>query len=178
MTPLPPWTPFARATYPEEVIAKARAAFGDDVSRALEQAEVWRNSRFQVAVRRGAPNGFDVAMTWLSIKTLHPPHHRHDWRELQRVKNELCGPDCEALELYPDESRLHDTADQFHLWVFPAGVLIPIGFAGRHVTEGEVPGSGTQRPFDPRPSDVQDSMSRARSHPFTPWIVNVIEGIS
>jgi hypothetical protein len=36
----------------------------------------------------------------------------HDWRDLQRIKNQLVGPECEAVELYPAESRKVDTANQ------------------------------------------------------------------
>src|SRR5262249_13701026 len=41
----------------------------------------------------------------------------HDWRDLQRVKNDICGPEAEACEIYPAESRLCDRANTYHLWV-------------------------------------------------------------
>ena len=59
----------------------------------------------------------------------------HDWRHLQRIKNELCGPEREGVELYPAESRLVDTNNQYHLWVAPKGMSLPIGYAGRDVSE-------------------------------------------
>jgi hypothetical protein len=37
----------------------------------------------------------------------------HDWRELQRIKNEIVGDEIEAVELYPAESRLLDTANWY-----------------------------------------------------------------
>ena len=85
----------------------------------------------------------------------------HDWRDLQRIKNELVGPEFEAVELYPAESRMVDGANQFHLWVIidPA-VRFPFGFAERLVSEN--PGEGAvQRPFEPdnRPADA-DTVSR------------------
>ena len=61
-----------------------------------------------------------------------------DWRHFQRIKNELCGPEREGVELYPAESRLIDTANQFHIWVLPEGERFPVGYAaGRHVTGPE-----------------------------------------
>lgn len=54
---------------------------------------------------------------------VHLDISRHDgqpickWRDLQQIKNELVGPECEAVNLFPAESRLVDTAHQYHLWV-------------------------------------------------------------
>jgi len=54
---------------------------------------------------------------------------RHDWRDFQRIKNQLCGPEWEALELYPAESRLIDPSNYYLLWCAPK---IPIGmYEGR-----------------------------------------------
>lgn len=61
----------------------------------------------------------------------------HDWRVLQRVKNELAGPEAEAVELYPRESRLVDTANSYWLWVAPAGVEFSFGFEERAVDYDE-----------------------------------------
>lgn len=76
---------------------------------------------------------------------LHPPFihldiMRHDggdcknWRELQQIKNEIVGPEHEAVELFPAESRLVDTANQYHLWVHVSSDFrFPFGFAERMV---------------------------------------------
>jgi len=37
-----------------------------------------------------------------------------DWRDLQRIKNELVGAEREAVELYPQESRLMDMSNTTH----------------------------------------------------------------
>jgi hypothetical protein len=54
------------------------------------------------------------------------------------------------MEIYPAESRLVDTANQFHLWVLAPGVQVPIGFFdGRLVNDNESPGlSAKQRPYE------------------------------
>ena len=39
----------------------------------------------------------------------------HDWRDFQRIKNQLAGDDYEGVEIYPAESRKIDTANQYHL---------------------------------------------------------------
>lgn len=41
----------------------------------------------------------------------------HSWAEFQEIKNMLVGPEHEAMELYPAESRLVDMAHQYHAWV-------------------------------------------------------------
>lgn len=56
----------------------------------------------------------------------------HDWADLQEIKNDLFGPEFEAIEIYPSEKRVVDAANQYHLWVFGAG-MIPVGFADRAI---------------------------------------------
>ena len=69
-----------------------------------------------------------IGYTHLSIRSIDNDHLAHDWRDLMRIKNELIGPDREAIELYPSMERIHDTANQFHLWVLPEGMLQPVGW--------------------------------------------------
>lgn len=58
-----------------------------------------------------------------SMPFIHLNIHRHDggscknWRHFQEIKNELVGPQYEAVELFPAESRLVDTSNEYHLWV-------------------------------------------------------------
>ena len=63
---------------------------------------------------------------------------RHDWRDFQRIKNELVDPEAEAVELFPAESRLVDTANHYHVWVFPT-YRFPFGMQVREVS-GPIPG--------------------------------------
>lgn len=52
-----------------------------------------------------------------------------DWQPLQDIKNELLGPECEGLELYPAESRVINTATKRHLWCCVVeGYRFPIGW--------------------------------------------------
>lgn len=43
------------------------------------------------------------------------------WRLLQDIKNAVAGPDRTAIEVYPPESEVTDTANMYHLWVFVEG---------------------------------------------------------
>jgi hypothetical protein len=57
-----------------------------------------------------------------------------NWREFQQIKNELVGAEHEAVELFPAESRLVDTANQYHLWVVAnPSYRFPLGFRERFV---------------------------------------------
>ena len=145
------WTPFARCT-----------VWTDGTGAKIEipaSAVVLRNNIYTVHVE-----GCDVPapmgpVAWLSIKR-NDRQTIHDWRELQRIKNEIMGEECEAVEIYPAESRVHDTANQYHLWCFAPGYQLPFGYAGRFVADeknkpGTAGANAKQRPFsdDDKPDD-------------------------
>lgn len=111
--------------------------------------DIYRNDTYQVIVRDDEPEsnvGQWPKMIHLSIKRLDR-EPIHDWRDLQQIKNELVGAEHEAVELYPAESRLTDSANQYHLWVLAdKEVRFPFGFQDRLV--GDVTfGKAKQRPF-------------------------------
>ncbi len=95
----------------------------------IYQVNVQRNEKADYMVREPSMKG---KMTYLSIKRLDKKSI-HDWRHLQEIKNELCGEDCEAIEIYPVEKRLVDTANQYHLFVFPKGYFVGFGWTKRSV---------------------------------------------
>lgn len=68
----------------------------------------------------------------------------HEWAHFQQIKNELAGPECEAIELYPAESRLVNTSHEYHLWVCAdAAYRFPVGFHQRFVCEQPLPTGAT-----------------------------------
>lgn len=71
-----------------------------------------------------------------------------DWRHFQAIKNEVAGPEREAVEIFPPESQLVDAANEYHLWVLPEGMLAPVGFYDRAVLPGGEFGKGRQREFE------------------------------
>jgi hypothetical protein len=108
--------------------------------------EVWRNDKYQVAVRRDIVLPNWPKMIHLSIKLI-TKEPIHDWRDLQHIKNEIIGCENEAVELYPAESRLVDTANQYHLWVLADPEdRFPFGFNER-LTTPISHGTAKQRPF-------------------------------
>ncbi len=60
--------------------------------------------------------------------TRHPgadDRRPRSWSDLQRIKNELAGPERVAVEVFPAQSQLIDQADVYHLWVLPDGMQLP-----------------------------------------------------
>lgn len=51
----------------------------------------------------------------------------HDWYELWKVKNDVCGLQRVAVEVYPAAARLVDAQHAYHLWVLPEGFELPFG---------------------------------------------------
>jgi hypothetical protein len=117
--------------------AKVRAAIDEELSWP-----VFKNWLYQVSVRKTPTNferedgsGVVVNLVHLSIKRIDKKPVR-DWRDLQRIKNQLLGEECEAMELFPAESRLVDTANQYHLWGYDdPGLRAPFGFPGPRVVD-------------------------------------------
>ena len=77
---------------------------------------------------------------WLSIRmhgdNFYGENYLCDWRDFQAIKNDLCGEHLQGVEIYPQEDVLHDTANVFHLWVFPEGIRLPLGWGVRDVEDG------------------------------------------
>lgn len=139
LRPLVPWTPFEDAAMPD-----------DPVLRAEGFHAVKKNSRYTVWIRR--PANSQGPLIHLSIKR-NDKNPMHDWRDLQRIKNEILGPEEEAVELYPAESRLVDSANQYHLWSFK-GMRVPFGYTERVVMEHDGLNGAKQREFEQKPTDT------------------------
>lgn len=108
-----------------------REAFIAETERRIRPLRTFKNSLYVVHSAYTPPFTPDF---------IHLVIRRHDgapcvsWRHFQQIKNELVGTECEAVELFPAESRLVDTANDYHLWVYadPAS-RFPIGWSHRIV---------------------------------------------
>lgn len=148
--PVPrPWVPMQPATpiqktpaELERMVAQLRAEGHDDATigliQELNSREMWRNDRYVVMVDRDPGGGW---VTTLSIRRDDRKPIR-DWRHFQQIKNDIAGLDVEALELFPADDRLVDTANQYWLWCLPPGQRAPFGFKDRRVG-----GSSAAAPF-------------------------------
>lgn len=112
----------------------------------IKTEKVWLNNLYQVNIAPVEQQDGWPPMLHVSIKRRDKAPIR-DWRVLQQIKNLLVGPENEAIELYPAESRLVDTANQYHLWALSTpGNRFPIGWMERLV-DGQSSGGAVQRPF-------------------------------
>ena len=101
--------------------------------KELLKDEIWVNNLYQVNVDRT-----DKHWTHLSIKRLGKETLQGSaWQHFQWIKNQLVGEEYEGVELYPAESRLINTANQYHIWVmkhpFPEA-FVPCGWNEGRVT--------------------------------------------
>lgn len=109
----------------EELVARNRE---EKVFRSRD----WQDMDLPVPGRDGWP-----AMLHLNCRRANR-EPCHDWRELQLIKNILVGQEHEAVELYQAETRLTDTANNYHLWVLASPTdRFPFGFTDRAVWTAE-----------------------------------------
>jgi hypothetical protein len=124
---------------------------------------VAQNNLYTVDVNVGEAALAAREVIWLSIRRRERARLPRDWRDLQRIKAEIVGPEHEAVEIFPAESRLVDSADQFHLWVIPRPLYrddegrmmncFPFGWSQRFVKTQEetrklLDSNQTNRKFD------------------------------
>lgn len=108
------WVPLREAIslrgHPE--VAASRAAYADQAQLASWEANTryFVNDIYQVSATR-----MTDGWIWLNIRRRDGRVIFRDWRHFQRIKNEILGPECEAVELYPAESRLVDTSNKYVL---------------------------------------------------------------
>jgi hypothetical protein len=160
----PKWTPFIEATW----LAHH--------SRVGEK--IFLNSRYQVAVYPPA-SAKASAEGWPRVVHLCFKHVHNiaitDFRDFQRIKNELVDPAAFAFQIYPDEAHLVDGANQYHLWALvPDGYpdvevpaedwpCLPYGFFDGRVVTDVAPSGGRQRTFETPPDTLKEDRKRAEN---------------
>mgnify|MGYP003111179441 FL=1 len=101
------------------------------VKDIVDSQKIYTNDKYQVAVTDDPSS--DVIH--LSIKR-HDRGVMKDWRDFQEIKNQLVGEENEGVELYPAESRLVDSANQYHIWVVrDPSFKFNFGYKERYVTD-------------------------------------------
>jgi hypothetical protein len=99
--------------------------------------EIYCNDIYQVMIERKGP------FIHLCIRR-HDGQPYKDWKAHQQIKSEIIGPEYEAVELFPAESRLVDLKNEYHLWVHPNPTYrFPFGLTpNRGVMENPLPLGG------------------------------------
>src|SRR5579864_9111194 len=80
-----------------------------DDARAI-WSEAYANNLYGVTVVRIDGHVYQITIT------PHDGTRGHIWADFQRIKDQIAGPDVEAVELYPAQSRLVDAGPGYHLW--------------------------------------------------------------
>lgn len=114
----PDWYRDQRLADTTEMVRAQHPDVTDAQVAALMPAETWGNDRYTVNVHYldGDRDGFVEVGVHNHKRTPHVP-----WRHLQQIKNEVLGPDREAVQLFPAEDRLVDTANEYWIYVYPVG---------------------------------------------------------
>ena len=136
-----------------QVMEQVRVTFpGVPVEEIKVPAEVWGSSQYTVTVHYLDDNrdGFVEVGIHNYHRTTHVP-----WRHVQQIKNEVFGPDREAVQLFPAEDRLVDAANEYWIYVYPTGTApmrergVKLGMdRGRQVTY-DMPPMGKARQAPP-----------------------------
>jgi hypothetical protein len=115
--------------YPYLSEAGARAKVEEDAKKC----EYWINSIYQVQVEKNEGN----KTAWINIRRRDGRVIVRDWQHFQKIKNAVIGEECEAVELYPAESRKVDNAHRYHLYAsIDPQYRFPFGMQHRDVAEG------------------------------------------
>jgi hypothetical protein len=146
------WKPLVKLRHDQkirriEVVRETMAHYGVDEAEAIAmldaeeaKSEFYINELYQCQTQ---PTGPDGEMIHICIRR-RDGAAIFDWRHMQQIKNELAGPQREAIQLFPAEDRKVDTSNKYHLWVLPEGArLNAVGWKDRDVQYEErrdVPG--------------------------------------
>lgn len=92
-------------------------------------------------IRRFYANGthsvqlYQIETEWGPVEHLivrrHDERPERSWSTMQRIKNEICGRELTAIEVYPPDGAVVDQANLYHLWVLPQGFKLPFGLDRR-----------------------------------------------
>lgn len=145
------WRPMTRGDVNPRYM---ETVYPDGLPETVTLVEVWANDEYEATVERSS-----TGWAYITMKR-YDRHAIRDWRHLQSIKNETCGPEREAFEIFPAESRLMDTSNQYHLWVLPEGESISFGPTDRAVcTASEIRAFNDQTGGRARQRDWQPGLS-------------------
>jgi hypothetical protein len=105
------WDEFKDVT--EEAISKSIAVNGGRVSDFPNQ--VFKNNLYIVQQFNNVNRFGRIYTKFMIRRSDSEPIEK--FYTLQRIKNEICGEDVEAIQFFPRESKLVDVANLYWLWV-------------------------------------------------------------
>lgn len=102
----------------EEAIFQAgySAGYDNGYERGRREADDW------ISVNDQLPTTHGPAIQVLIQNHTNTPIVNH-WREIQRIKNEVFGPEVMAIEYFPAANELIDTHNIYWIFIFPDGMI-------------------------------------------------------
>ena len=90
--------------------------------KSLDNAPDWMtraytNNRYVVMILDDIPTPMGGRGSRYMVQRHDDKPLTNHWREMQSIKNELCGKDAMGYEVYPKVSELEDVANIYWLWV-------------------------------------------------------------
>lgn len=123
------FSPFFKGRTPS---VDEKLLFIEQAIQRMTSPKIYENDVYRVEVIPEPP------YTHLDIRRLDGGTCK-DWWHFQQIKNELAGPEYEAVELFPAESRLVDAGNQYHLWVhMDPKYRFQVGFQDRFVLQESI----------------------------------------
>lgn len=114
----------------------ATKAEAQKIYRELKSQETWKNNLYVVSIDRDVKHGMGMDTTMFEITIRRVDREPGlPFRDVQAIKNQLVNPESEMCEVYPAESRLVDTANQYWFYGFnDPEIRFPWGFTARAVS--------------------------------------------
>lgn len=108
------WEPFVQGPLPDLAI----------YTRLGNVSSTWKNNRYAVLI---ADHETAMGPVKQAMIRRHDGEPIRSWADMQRIKNELFGPEALGIEVFPPSSKLVDRAMMYHLWILPTGFQLPFG---------------------------------------------------
>jgi hypothetical protein len=105
-----PWNQFKNIT--EEAIKKHKTL---NPESNFAPTLVWQNNKYIVQVFHGVERKGKKYIKAMVRRSDSQPIL--SWTDLFRIKNELFGEECEAIQFLPKKSELTDVANLYWIWV-------------------------------------------------------------
>ena len=102
--------------------------------QCVNEDEIWRNTLYEAHVRC-----MDIEGGFYHISLKNNERTTDiSWQHKQWIKNDILGNEYEGVELFPAESRMVNTANQYHLWCAPKGIF-GMGWHGKRLVSSNNP---------------------------------------
>lgn len=105
-----------------DFIRKDNERFGDDFQELTGRPQkTLRNNAFYVEVYEAPDEMLRLSVNRTELEDSGRWKDGISWDDLQKIKSQLGYSDRDAVEVYPKDQDVINTANKRHLWVLPEG---------------------------------------------------------